>query len=525
MFWRLSYNVGLGFILHKQSNGHFFVKYFEKYILSSQSRTEWFARNVSTVKRIHDISNGKKISKLVKVPYEIGKYPKEYSAWLLYRTIVDVILVNDVVCYILFALSYYEAPESFSLQVIGRYLLGFSLCALTLWAKLDAHRVIGDFSWYWADFFFLIKQELTFDGVFNMIPHPMYTLAYTWFYGVSLISGSYTVLYISFLGHFCQLCFLAFVEEPHIQKTYNTVTINETEEEYKNKGYLSGFFMFFNLNIWEESNFFFIVINLYIIISGIISNNTFFHVFHVIAWRLFHTVFLGWILKSQSENDTWNKKYISKGFTKHQAFHSWKKLYNCSLTCNHIVYVICALRCFVVPENWNWSIYGFKCFICGILIALQIYVSVSSFEVLGEYGWFFGDFFLTNEVSNKIKYHGIFRYVDNPETLLGFSAYYGIAFLSHSKIVFLLAIFCHICSGLFTNFVEKPHMERTYGSSMRKEGGIEAEVKSTLKPFIKAIFNELENSNNETLRNVQSHISNLLKRNQEENALSKKKNS
>lgn len=148
----------------------------------------------------------------------------EYNVWVLFRHSVDIILLNDFLAYFLFGISHLTAPDTSDSKAMVLYLLrwvsGLTLILFNLWVKMDAHRIITDLAWYWADAFFISLQKLVFDGVFEMAPHPMYSVGYAGYYGLSLIVGSETVLYVSLAAHACQFAFLVFFENPHIERVY-----------------------------------------------------------------------------------------------------------------------------------------------------------------------------------------------------------------------------------------------------------------------------------------------------------------
>ena len=61
---------------------------------------------------------------------------------------------------------------------------------------------------YWGDFFFSKEQSLTFDGIFQLFPHPMYTVGYAAYYGGALCARSYTLLFTALVAHAMQVRFL-----------------------------------------------------------------------------------------------------------------------------------------------------------------------------------------------------------------------------------------------------------------------------------------------------------------------------
>lgn len=164
-----------------------------------------------------------------------------------------------------------------------------------------------------------------------MFPHPMYTVGYSFYYGLSIITRSHTVLIVSFCAHMLQLLFLVSVENPHIEKTYGALT--ETRDtDPKVQKVLETYFdtkselvAFNRIDIFRASDFFMIVIALYMVVLTLLDVSLWVHVIHVIMWRLFHTMGLGYILHLQSKSKWWTRRWEKKDRDNREAFDSWKR--------------------------------------------------------------------------------------------------------------------------------------------------------------------------------------------------------
>lgn len=209
-FWRASYNAGLGWILKQQSEKGWIIRHVKQH--------GWMDANRRP--RVHNWIKQQLVTKM-DVDYVFDAMPLDYNVWLMFRSIVDVILLNDFFAYSLFAFSCTRLPEGHSVVMhILRWMAGWTLIFFNLWVKIDAHRVVKDYAWYWGDCFFLCLQSLVFDGVYEIAPDPMYSIGYAGYYGLSLVSGSYAVLFVSLAAHFSQFLFMTFFEGPHIERTY-----------------------------------------------------------------------------------------------------------------------------------------------------------------------------------------------------------------------------------------------------------------------------------------------------------------
>lgn len=133
-----------------------------------------------------------------------------------------------------------------------------------------------------------------------------------------------------------------------------------------------------------------------------------------------------------------------------------------------------------MPADWDYGLVLLKHVIGLSLVALQVWVSFSIYDQLGEFGWFFGDFFFDH--FPKLTYGGIYRFLNNPERVLGLAGVWGVALITGSKAIFCLALLSHTLSLVFIQYVERPHMQKLYGRSLRQDAGLVRSLRRSLPP-------------------------------------------
>ncbi|KAJ7123762.1 phospholipid methyltransferase-domain-containing protein, partial [Mycena epipterygia] len=569
-FWRGAYDAGLGWVLTKQSK--------KKWIVREVQKLGWL--DPSRRPHVRSWIKAQLVGKMGK-DYSFDELPLEYNTWLLFRQAVDVILLNDFLAYCMFAFSCFRVPEGLSLFVhVLRWVGGFLLIGFNLWVKTEAHNVVKDYGWYWGDVFFQ-RGALVFDGVFELAPHPMYSVGYAGYYGLSLISGSYAVLFVSLAGHAAQFAFLVCFENPHIERMYGQRkaiakrtpmrpwtspiagtsttrtpsqseldeytsstpsategdTATETETDLETETELEGeaaelsnrrrarpglqqkasgspfepgppkkkkpmsqhdlFTKYFrrdtvvlkNIDLFRANDATLLLIITYSLVISLlprVSSGTALglHFAHALAWCLFHCFGLGLLLRAQGQS-----KFLVRHFMKNyhypandvypgaivEAFSNWKAIYNLSLCMSYVSFIGVVWQTYSIPNDWTVGHELLRHTLGAMLVGLHIWAALECFEVLGLFGWFFGDFFM-EEFPAHLEYTGIYRYLNNPEVMGG--TWFGLALVSGSKLVLTLAVIRHLAQWWFLSVVENPHMRKLYGDSLRKDAGFVKVIKS-----------------------------------------------
>ena len=504
LFWRAAYNLGIGVLLRLQSNENKLVAWAQKWKLfedpaSAKNPRPWL---YSLLKR--------ELEAKIPEDYQFEKAPIEYNSWLVFRRLVDLILMCDFVSYCLYAIACAHTPDGEAfVGTFARWAAGLLLVGFNLWVKLDAHRVVKDYAWYWGDFFYLIDQELTFDGVFEMAPHPMYSIGYAGYYGISMISASYSVLFISILAHAAQFAFLVLVENPHIEKTYNPPAPRKRDSQSQSDllpaegsviddplnpsrlgspTRIHGLLGLKNFDLFRSTDYLTILLALYIFSIAMVTPRTplyqFLFVAHAIGWRLWYSVGLGVILTGQSSNKMWTRHFLKYGETATEAWRQWKAMYHTTQILCYISFMAACWKMYSPPFDWSYRFVLLRHVIGASLIALQTWTAVSIYDSLGEFGWFFGDFFW--DEGAKLTYKSIYRFLNNPERIIGTAGLWGAALITWSRSIFVLALTSHLLTLAFLRFVEQPHMQKIYGRNMRDEAGLTKFIKRSLPPRVRA---------------------------------------
>src|SRR5690242_4923885 len=133
--------------------------------------------------------------------------------------------------------------------------------------------------------------------------------------------------------------------------------------------------------------------------------------------------------------------------------------YHLSMTMAHASFVAAAWKMYTLPPDWFYDLTAFR-LVLGIgMIALHLWTAASIYDSLGEFGWFYGDFFF-EPPSKNLTYSGIYRFLNSPERVLGMAGVWGVAIITWTAPIFYLATTAQFLNLAFLHFIERPHMNK-----------------------------------------------------------------
>lgn len=499
VFWRLSYNFGIGWLLNQQSNHHRLVNWSVKSHVFSNDNTSWFSRFIKL-----------EIQSQMGKDYSITEYPIDFNTWLVFRKVVDLILMLDFTTFICLVVAcsinngYQFIHEQLQWLIATRLVVGVILILFNLWVKVNAHNTIKDYAWYWGDFFFrqYNNEELIFDGVFEMFPHPMYSVGYIGYYGFALISKSYTVLIVAVFGHFWQMIFLHFIENPHIDKIYGP-SENDTAfakiiklKDLKNFDNAKPLVGLWNFNWLRASDWINVIITVtYAILvpliastsSSLLAHSVLFYL--TLAIKLVESISIDSLLVLQSYYKTFTKYHLSNNIPVEKSLNNWAVLYNSLINLTYSSFF--GFNLYLLARNSDIlfliDYLYLRIFLGTTLVLTQVWINTSIIDLIGYFGWFYGDFFIPKSSllpqRASLTKAGVYRYLNNPEQIFGVCGVLGVTLIvpSFENIVFSLVWVAN--NFVRINFIEKLHMIKVYGEQeVLQDSGVTKTFKKHLLP-------------------------------------------
>lgn len=157
---------------------------------------------------------------------------------------------------------------------------------------------MDDFAWYWTDFS-LLNKNLTFGGIFQMLPHSMYIVGYTFMNGMPVMAKSNALFHVGVLGRLRQLALLAFAENLHIDRMNNVLFSpsgngKDVFLEHSKSATLM------NFNILRACDQLLTLTIVYLIATLLLPLPSCICATHVAALRLLRNGFLGYLLNMES---------------------------------------------------------------------------------------------------------------------------------------------------------------------------------------------------------------------------------
>ena len=566
IFFRVAYNFGLGLLLRRQSRTQFLTRFVES--LKRRGESSWQYRLVR-----------KSLRGTLRVD-AINTLPPPFCAWILARYIINIILPSDVLAFSLVVVKYAAPFDAFSTPFDAfSAVTGLILILASINAKVSAHKTLGQFAWFYGDFFYLLDTkadaELAFDGVFQLFPHPMYTVGYFWCYGAALLSRSYVVFVLALLAHFSQMAFLVFVESPHIEKLYGSenvqsagdedtaaatsATIAARETKHANIFVVKNFDKF-RATDWSLVLLVVVYALMLVVGTGAIGvdgpifgtpNGVFgtytgtIFVANALLWKLVSALAIGLVLVNQDRSEFWTHHFEERECrvpaearprrtgenvaddgtsgalqrsgryrdahahamtrARYEAFEQFKRFANLTRSMEMVSLILCGWWFFHVPDYivhteggrgaslaiaeaakllWGSWRYQAEMLSGAALVGVSWWSFHQCYLALGDYGWFYGDFFIPDDAP-VMSYTGIYRYLNNPDAVLGQLWIYGLALICHSTTIALLAVVSQTVNLIFAHYIEEPHLRMLYKSQVRKDSSA---VSRALKNSIHALL-------------------------------------